>query len=236
MRQHKSLFAQLIVIFSIIFTSLGTPYNVQSEQIEINTPETTQVAPIISEPVVETAVINASTTPAYEVVQNADPYLMSLALGNEKNVSQYGPDRNDPDEGIPDHAYSPFDDLDKREVCPPGGCDYVEGKVLIKFEADQEFSLTRSNEIQLQDQVLASALDSLEITNLTPVFPNAERPAPGEMIETVDGALIEKPDLTRWFQAESTSDKGLGDVIQELQTMLALLMQNRILYVNPLAR
>jgi len=216
MRQHKSLFAQLIVIFSIIFTSLGTPYNVQSEQNETKPPETTQVAPVISEPVGETAIINASTTPAYEVVQNADPYLMSLALGNEEKVSQYGPARNDPDEGIPDHAYSPFDDIEKREVCPPGGCDYVAEKVLIKFEAEQEFSLTRSNEILLQDQVLASALDTLEIANLTPVFPNAERPASREMIESVDGMLVEKPDLTRWFSADTQSGKGLGEVIQQL--------------------
>ena len=224
MLKHKAHLAQVIVIFSIIFTSLGTPYKVQSEQSETSPAEIEQADPVKTEPVNTVATKSVSSPPAYEVVQNADPYLMSLALGNEEKVSHYGPDRNDPDEGIPDHAYSPFDDLDKREVCPPGGCDYIAGKVLIKFEADQEFSLTRSNEIQIQDQVLASTLDTLAITNLTPVFPNAEQPAPGELIETVDGALIEKPDLTRWFQAKSTSDKGLGEVIQALQTTTGIAM------------
>lgn len=162
--------------------------------------------------------VGNSDQPEYEVVQNADPYLMSLALGYEETKSQYGPDRNDPDEGIPDHAYSPFDELDKREVCPPGGCDYVKGRVLIKLEADQTFSLSSSNQVLLQDQTLASALAGLEITNLTPIFLNAEKPASGEMIETVDGDLIAKPDLTRWLQAESHSEKGLGEVIQMLQT------------------
>jgi len=217
MQKHYVHLMQIIVIISILFTSFGIPQEVESNTTDSNTAEnisiTAENEPLIGPP------DDLALPPAeYAVVQNADPYLMSLALGNEDTVSRYGPNRNDPDKGIPDHAYSPFDDLDKREVCPPGGCDYVAGKVLIKFEAEQEFSLTRSNEIQFQDQVLASALDTLEITNLTPVFPNAARPAPGEMIETVDGALIEKPDLTRWFQAESTSDKGLGEVIQALQT------------------
>lgn len=155
--------------------------------------------------------------PQYEVVQNADPYLMSLALGNKETKSQYGPDRNDPAEGIPEHAYSPFDEPEIREACPSGGCDYVSGRVLIKLEPNQAYSLSKSNQILFQDQTLASTLAGLEITNLTPIFLNAEKPAPGEMIETVDGDRIAKPDLTRWFQVESHSEKGLGEVIQTLQ-------------------
>ncbi|HEY9121801.1 MAG TPA: hypothetical protein VIM80_02285, partial [Brevefilum sp.] len=183
MRKHNVHLIQIFVIISILFTSFGIPQRAESNTPDSHTTVNTSTIPE-TEPFLEPADDQALTPPEYEVVQNADPYLMSLALGNEEKVSQYGPDRNDPDEGIPDHAYSPFDDLDKREVCPPGGCDYLVGKVLIKFEADQEFSLTRSNEIQLQDPVLVSALDTLAITNLSPVFPNAARPAPGEMIET----------------------------------------------------
>jgi len=35
---------------------------------------------------------------------------------------RHGPQRNDPAEGIPAHAYSPFDERRNREYpCPPGG-------------------------------------------------------------------------------------------------------------------
>ncbi|MBK9613667.1 hypothetical protein, partial [Candidatus Amarobacter glycogenicus] len=46
----------------------------------------------------------------------------------------HGPQRNDPAEGIPTHAYSPFDERRSREYpCPPGGCDYEAGHLLIKL-------------------------------------------------------------------------------------------------------
>ncbi len=46
----------------------------------------------------------------------------------------HGPQRTDPAQGIPDHAYSPFDELGNREhPCPPGGCDAMAGQVLVKF-------------------------------------------------------------------------------------------------------
>ena len=39
--------------------------------------------------------------------------------------------------GIPDHAYSPFDERRNREYpCPPGGCEFVEGQVLVKLAPD----------------------------------------------------------------------------------------------------
>ena len=39
--------------------------------------------------------------------------------------------------GIPTHAYSPFDERRNREYpCPPGGCEFVEGQVLVKLAPD----------------------------------------------------------------------------------------------------
>lgn len=213
---------KLFFAFSIVFSSAVPLHNATGSVTD---------AEIASEPTISKAdvqykifeqVEEASDEkidqPEYEVVQNADPYLHLLGLNKTTPKSQYGPNRNDPEQGIPAHAYSPFDDLDEREVCPPGGCDYVLNRLLIKFEPDQTFNLMSSNQILLQDQALASTLAGLEITNLSPIFPNAEKPAPGEMIETVDGDLIAKPDLTRWFQAVSNSDKGFGEIIQTLQT------------------
>lgn len=221
-RVAKVIFALSFIISSAVPNQSSSAFPAEIELISPSTatsdlafyePETLIMPPQELEAIPETKI----STPEYKVVQNADPYIMSLALGNEEKISQYGPDRNIPEEGIPKHAYSPFDDLEKREVCPPGGCDYVEGRVLIKFEPEQTFSLNMSNEITFQDEALESTLDSLEITKLKPIFPGAEKPAIGEMIETIDGDLLPKPDLTRWFQAETLSEKGLGEVIQQLK-------------------
>ncbi len=232
MNELISKAVKLFFALSIVFSSTVPLQNANASEADVEAvstvkfaAETESSAPVFQNAFpqrIEAQPVGKADQPEYEVVQNADPYLMSLALGNEEAKSQYGPDRNDPDEGIPAHAYSPFDDLDKREVCPPGGCDYVQGRVLIKLEPDQTFSLSSSNQILLQDQTLASTLAGLEITNLTPIFLNADKPVTGEMIETVDGDLIAKPDLTRWFQAESHSEKGLGEVIQTLQTTVGI--------------
>jgi len=158
----------------------------------------------------------------YQVIENTDPYLMSLALGTDEPESKYGPKRNLFEEGIPEHAYSPFEEVEKRETCPQGGCDYVEGRVLIKLDAEQVFSKAGTNQVLLQDQELTAALEALEISDLTPVFPNAEPPSPGEMVEAIDGGLVEKPDLTRWLQGETRSTKGMSEVIQQLQKTVGI--------------
>lgn len=234
MNKLVSKAVKLVFALSIIFSSAIPMQNTIASG---NVAEVVSPVDISSNPVISTSEIQSTISqsigeqsveldkkPEYEVVQNTDSYLMSLALGNEETKSHYGPNRYIPDEGIPEHAYSPFDDPEIREACPSGGCDYVSGRVLIKLKPNQAYSLSKSNQILLQDQTLASTLAGLEITNLTPIFLNAEKPAPGEMIETIDGDLIAKPDLTRWFQAESHSEKGLGEVIKALQTTAGIAM------------
>jgi len=234
MNKLVSKAVKLIFALSIIFSSAIPMQNTIASG---NVAEVVSPVDISSDPVISTSEIQSTLSqsigeqsveldkkPEYNVVQNTDSYLMSLALGYEETKSHYGPNRNIPDEGIPEHAYSPFDDPEIREACPFGGCDYVSGRVLIKLEPNQAYSLSKSNQILFQNQILASTLAGLEITNLTPIFPNAEKPATGEMIETIDGDLIAKPDLTRWFQAESQSEKDLGQVIQALQTTVGIAM------------
>lgn len=234
MNQLISKTITLIIGFSIAFSSAIPMQNANAyvTKVEVVSPIEIAAEPSSTFPDIQSSAslqveaqsVGRSNEPEYEVIQNDDPYLMSLALGYEELKSQYGPNRNDPDEGIPEHAYSPFDKPEPRTACPSGGCDYVKGRVLIKLEPIQSFTLSASNNVILQDKALISALDSLEVTNLTPIFPKAVRPEQGEMIETVDGDLIAKPDLTRWFQAESHSEKGLGEVIQALQTTSGIAM------------
>ena len=77
------------------------------------------------------------------------------------------PQRNDPDEGIPVHAYSPFDERTNREhPCPPDGCDVIPGQVLLKLAPDvpvQRDSVTAAGVLDAQ---LLQTLDSAGIDRL----------------------------------------------------------------------
>ena len=75
----------------------------------------------------------------------------------------HGPQRNDPAEGIPAHAYSPFDERRNREYpCPPGGCDFETGQVLVKLAAGVEVaSLAQQEAAEFTgDAALDAALSS----------------------------------------------------------------------------
>ncbi len=117
---------------------------------------------------------------------------------------RHGPQRNDPAEGIPEHAYSPFDErVNRKHPCPPGGCEFEPGQVLVKLAQDQR-ALPRGKQMQgrlVADEALNEVLRSLGVTALEPVFPQAQRPTPGMMIQSPDGDLLPMPDLTRWYRA-----------------------------------
>jgi hypothetical protein len=64
----------------------------------------------------------------------SDPNLAGGA-GKQPKPNRYGPFRNDPAQGIPKHAYSPFDDIGKPPPYTPApGRDYKEGELVIKFK------------------------------------------------------------------------------------------------------
>ncbi len=122
---------------------------------------------------------------------------------------RYGPQRNDPAEGIPVHAYSPFDERHNREYpCPPGGCNFETGHVLVKLAAGVEVaSPARQQGGEFTGEAaLDAALSSQGIVRLEPIFPTAEPPQPKERIVDPDGLALPKPDLTRWYVAVFASD------------------------------
>ncbi|MGB4978155.1 MAG: S8 family serine peptidase [Anaerolineae bacterium] len=124
----------------------------------------------------------------------------------------HGPQRNDPAEGIPTHAYSPFDERRNREYpCPPGGCDFETGHVLVKLAPGVAVAPPSQQESGqfTGDAALDAALSSQGIVRLEPIFPTTEPPQPGEQIMDPDGQAVPKPDLTRWYLAafeSSTAD------------------------------
>jgi hypothetical protein len=216
MQKPKAQFIQIIVILSVILSSMWIPLTAQSTPIKAEMAATSQTQPSELELAGTQPVSQAELAPAFEVVQNADPYLVSLALGYEGTTSRYGPKRNNPDEGIPRYAYSPFQEPEKREVCPPGGCDYVAGQLLIKFEPDPVLSDAGTYGVMPMEDSLLAAMDEFEILSLTPIFPDAEKPQPGERIATPDGDLVPAPDLTLWYRAETHSTESLGTIAQSL--------------------
>ena len=132
--------------------------------------------------------------------------------------NRYGPQRNDPAEGIPKHAYSPFDERHNQDYpCPPGGCDFEKGQVLVKLSPRINV-LHEGKAGPWTDSVsLNEALKAQGVVRLQPVFVHAVRPMPGEKVITPDGRQQPKPDLTRWYRAELKDED--ADVLAVVQAL-----------------
>jgi hypothetical protein len=136
--------------------------------------------------------------------------------------SLHGPQRNDPADGIPVHAYSPFDERNNREhPCPPGGCNVMPGQLLLKLAPGvPTVGAADAGTLRTTDAELNATLDELGLVTLTPVFPTAKAPRSGEMVEDMDGNVMPKPDLTRWVQATLTNeDADLSAAVTTLRTL-----------------
>ena len=103
-----------------------------------NQPLTQTQAPTIAEPVAAPAAPDRTS-------DNALPEALRLGTWPAQTVGAtgdirpdvHGPQRTDPAEGIPTHAYSPFDERRNREYpCPTGGCEFETDHVLVKLAPD----------------------------------------------------------------------------------------------------
>jgi len=134
--------------------------------------------------------------------------------------THYGPQRNDPIEDIPTHAYSPFAEQANREYpCPPGGCEFMAGQVLVKLAADVQIKKTGSATVTINDEGLNQALVNQGILRLEPVFPHALPPKPGEFVINLQGERVLLPDLTRWQRAvipETNDVMGTVELLAEV--------------------
>jgi subtilisin family serine protease/murein DD-endopeptidase MepM/ murein hydrolase activator NlpD len=123
--------------------------------------------------------------------------------------TRYGPQRNDPAVGTPEHAYSPFAERNNREhPCPPGGCEMAADHVVAKL----------APQISPMDERSRDGLTSVEgVKGLSRVFPNAEAPQPGERILSAEGDLLPKPDLTRWYRVQLDGKVAPNAVVEALK-------------------
>ena len=131
---------------------------------------------------------------------------------------RYGPQRNDPAEGIPAHAYSPFDEARNREYpCPPGGCEFQKGQVLVKLSPQVRLRGPELKGAWTENATLNEVLQAQGVLRLEPIFPNARPPKPGEFVVSPQGERLPKPDLTRWYRAVLTNEK--ADVYAVVQAL-----------------
>ncbi len=72
--------------------------------------------------------------------------------------SRYGPSVNDPEQGIPRHAYSPFDDPPESSTCPPGGCEVVADQLAVKLSPQA----VRAQRAQVNASAVSSAMADVE--------------------------------------------------------------------------
>lgn len=142
-------------------------------------------------------------------------------IGHDGTIqpNRYGPQRNDPTEGIPDHTYSPYDERRNREYpCPPGGCEFATGHVIVKVASHIAVRSPDRVGAWTESDSLNAALNAQGILDLTPIFASARPPRPGEMIVSPTGEQLPKPDLTRWYRARLAREADVYAVVDALGT------------------
>jgi subtilisin family serine protease len=121
--------------------------------------------------------------------------------------SRYGPQRTTYEQGIPRHAYSPFDKVEEA-TCPPGGCESQPGVLLVKLAPGVSLHSTSSGAKHTSANSLNALLDTHHATRVEPIFPRARPPQAGETVVNPDGERLPAPDLTRWLKVELPEDEG----------------------------
>jgi len=131
---------------------------------------------------------------------------------------RHGPQRNDPAEGVPKHAYSPFDERVNREYpCPPGGCEFQKGRVLVKLAPQVKLRRLDVPGAWTEDMALNETLAAQGVLRLEQVFPQAQPPQTGESVVSPQGERLPKPDLTRWYRAVLADEQ--ADVYAVVQAL-----------------
>lgn len=144
---------------------------------------TASLAPTHARAVEPPRTATATTVPA----AITDPYHPPVTA----KPGRHGPFRTDPSEGIPRHAYSPFDDLDKPKPYQARPQDCLPDRILLKVKT--EFALGDPD----RQSALEARLAQFGIGRLEPAFRNPVRTVARQAV-TVDERL---PQLERWFKA-----------------------------------
>jgi hypothetical protein len=191
--------ATLVICFLLVLSiSIYTPH-VQSEgDIDVST---SQDAVIQSDDQAEWYAPPVGSQLSQAVRDGRYPAQLVASTG-DITPNRYGPQRNDPAEGIPRYAYSPFDERNNREYpCPSGGCDFEPDQILVKLAPETRIANGEGVGLWSDNVGLNQLLQEQEVVKLEAIFPDAQPPRVGEMVADPNGRLHPKPDLTRWYRA-----------------------------------
>ena len=144
----------------------------------------------------------------------AEPPANFAAVGAK--TSQNGPFRTDPAQGIPKHAYSPFDKLNQPPPYQPAvGRDFLPGKLVIKLKpaspASSKLTSAVPDAAALQQKFAAYGVITVER-----VFPNAQPPGRRLVVGGTSITTLPPPDLTRWLRARCAEDQDVQELAKQL--------------------
>lgn len=130
--------------------------------------------------------------------------------------NQHGPFRTDSAQGVPKHAYSPFDKLNQPPPYEPRvGRDFLPGKLVIKLKptgpATSKLVSAVPDTAALQQKFVAYGLTELER-----VFPNAQPLGQKMAVAGTATTASPPPDLTRWLRATCATNVDVLELVRQL--------------------
>ena len=138
MTAARRLTLLVVLVLALILQPAWIPPAASQSAAPDSQPSAQTQAPAIAEPVAAPAVSGGDPVNALsEALRLGKWPAQTVGATGDIRPDVHGPQRTDPAEGIPTHAYSPFDERRNREYpCPPGGCEFVKGQVLVKLAPD----------------------------------------------------------------------------------------------------
>ena len=97
--------------------------------------------------------------------------------------------------------------------------EYVKGRVLIKLSPRIRVLDITQRYAWTEDASLNKTLADQGIYDLEPVFPQARRPWPGELVVLFSGKRVPRPDLTLWYIATFPEDADVMAVVERLRAV-----------------
>jgi hypothetical protein len=165
----------------------------------------------------------ATSAPSVAVFRGkADPSPLSWAdtpanlAALRTKPSQYGPFRADPAEGIPRHAYSPFDKLNQPPPYQPAvGRDFLPGRLVVKLKPPGLVSSKMTSAVP-DTAALQQKFAAYGVTEVSRIFPNSQPPVQSQAAVGQITTTPPQPDLTRWFRASCPTNLDVQQLVQQL--------------------
>ncbi|HEY7905841.1 MAG TPA: S8 family peptidase, partial [Wenzhouxiangella sp.] len=138
--------------------------------------------------------------------QTLSPTQAPSATGSRHHPSPHGPFSQTLNQGIPKRAYTPFEQATIE--CPAGECQFKDNIILVKLKPESDHAakmdqdITSNKSRSTTEEQIAGLMADLPIAQIEPVFQDDPQRSRSALIETPEGDLIPRPDLSRWHRIE----------------------------------